>query len=136
MSFIKLNSLTLQGVDNLLRELDDQKALPVKIKKLIIKPNLVYWQPYPVTTDPEIVGHIINFFSGRADNIIIAEENSELTILTGCTNHPGHRFGAGGIVGVHRNCQPTQGRFSLATGQACPSPQSSVYPRLHRHVDG
>ncbi len=42
-------------------------------EKVVIKPNLITNRPYPVTTSPKTVECIVNYFKGKAKEIIIAE---------------------------------------------------------------
>jgi len=42
-------------------------------EKVVIKPNLITNRPYPVTTSPKTVECLINYFTGRANEILIAE---------------------------------------------------------------
>jgi len=42
-------------------------------EKVVIKPNLIINRPYPVTTSPKTVECLINYFTGRANEILIAE---------------------------------------------------------------
>ncbi len=42
-------------------------------EKVIIKPNLITNRPYPVTTSPKTVECIVNYYKGKAKEIIIAE---------------------------------------------------------------
>lgn len=42
-------------------------------EKVVIKPNLITNRPYPVTTSPKTVECLINYFTGRANEIFIAE---------------------------------------------------------------
>lgn len=79
MTSIIIKSNTQNGIVQLLTSLDKSHLLPKKVDKLIIKPNLVHWLPYPVTTDPEIVRMIIEFFSDRVKKIIIAEGSASDT---------------------------------------------------------
>ena len=41
--------------------------------KVVIKPNLIINRPYPVTTSPKTVEYLINYFTGKANEILIAE---------------------------------------------------------------
>ncbi len=41
--------------------------------KVVIKPNLIINRPYPVTTSPKTVECLINYFTGKANEILIAE---------------------------------------------------------------
>ena len=42
-------------------------------EKVLIKPNLITNRPYPVTTSPKTVEYLVNYFKGKAKEIIIAE---------------------------------------------------------------
>ncbi|MDI6654818.1 MAG: DUF362 domain-containing protein, partial [Candidatus Hydrothermarchaeota archaeon] len=42
-------------------------------RKIVIKPNLIDNRPYPVTTSPKTVEGILEYFKGKAKEIIIAE---------------------------------------------------------------